>query len=59
MVDYKKMYVELFNAATKAINILQKFQQSTEEMYISGDDAVIDLLPKDGNDKNRNGDTSE
>ncbi len=35
MPNYEKMYKELFNAFTEAIEILQKAQQLTEEMYIS------------------------
>lgn len=34
MEDYKKMYFELFNAISDAIELLQKAQQKTEEMYI-------------------------
>lgn len=34
MEDYKEMYYELFNAISDAIELLQKAQQKTEEMYI-------------------------
>ena len=36
MPDYREMYTMLFREATKAISNLQKVQQQTEEMYISG-----------------------
>ncbi len=35
MPNYEKMYKELFNALTEAIEILQKAQQAAEELYIS------------------------
>ena len=38
MVDFNKMYATLFNAVTDAINILQKAQAETEELYISQED---------------------
>jgi hypothetical protein len=44
MADYPKMYKRLFNAQTQAIEILQKAQQDTEEMYIEAPDADIHLL---------------
>ena len=34
MPDYKTMYKKLFIAVTEAIDILQKAQQETEEIYI-------------------------
>ena len=37
MPDYKEMYLTLFRAMTKSIDILQEAQQKTEEMYISGE----------------------
>lgn len=37
MPDYKEMYRALFSETTKAISILQKAQQRTEEMYITDD----------------------
>lgn len=36
MPDYKEMYFTLFRETRKAISILQKAQQLTEEMYIAG-----------------------
>jgi len=34
MFSYKKMYLELFNAMTDAINTLQEAQRSVENTYI-------------------------
>ena len=38
MADYKKMYDSLFNDVTDAISLLQRAQQKTEEIFISGDE---------------------
>ena len=38
MTDYKKMYREMFIAATKAIDILIDAQQKCEEIYISAEE---------------------
>ena len=38
MADYKSMYYKLFNAFTDAIEILQKAQQETEDIYIDTSD---------------------
>ena len=35
MDDYKKMYYELFNKITDAIENLKKIQQDAEESYLS------------------------
>ncbi len=32
---YKEMYLTLFNAITKAIEVLKEAQQKVEEMYIT------------------------
>ena len=45
MSDYKKMYFALFNAMTDAIEILQNAQLKTEEIYESGKEAVLIVLP--------------
>lgn len=47
MADYKKMYLELFGATTKAIDLLQKAQINAEERYISSEEAVIQLMTKE------------
>lgn len=43
MPDYKKMYYVLFNKSTDVIGELQVAQQQTEEMYIVGEERVIEL----------------
>ncbi len=35
MEDYKKLYFELFNEITNAIELLKKAQEKAEENYIS------------------------
>lgn len=47
MADYKKMYDSLFNDVTNAISLLQRAQQKTEELFISGDDGVMLELRKE------------
>jgi len=34
MADYKKMYIGLFREVTKAIDLLEKAQQATEDTFI-------------------------
>jgi len=52
MPDYAKMYKTLFQAQTQAIEILQKAQQDTEEIYISSRDPEIRVLrPEEPEDK--------
>ena len=41
MADFAAMYRKLFNSQTQAIEILQKAQQDTEEMYIAAPDPDI------------------
>ena len=41
MADYKNMYLKLFGAVTDAVNILQKAQAETEEMYMDQDEANV------------------
>ncbi len=45
MPNYKEMYVTLFRSQTKAIDLLQKAQQETEDMYIESDEPEIKILP--------------
>jgi hypothetical protein len=45
MPNYEAMYKTLFQAQTKAIEILQESQQDTEEMYITAPAPDIRLLP--------------
>ncbi len=42
MPNYKAMYLTLFNAYTKAIEILQKAQQDAEEHYMSEESSEND-----------------
>ncbi len=51
MPDYQKMYFNLFNAVTHAMDTLQKAQQKCEETYVSGDDAPLIILPKTADKK--------
>lgn len=52
MPDYKKMYYVLFNKITDLIGELQVAQQQTEEMYIVGEERVIELnVPKNENEE--------
>lgn len=44
MPDYKEMYKMLFQAQTRAIEILQGAQQATEEMYMNSKESEIVLL---------------
>jgi hypothetical protein len=46
MADYNKMYIKLFNAVTDAINVLQKAQIETEEMFINQEEPVLTLLKR-------------
>ncbi len=50
MPDYAAMYKRLFKSQTQAIEILQKGQQDTEEMYISARDPVLQLLNENADD---------
>ena len=45
-MDYKKMYLTLFEAATKSIEILQQAQKEAENMYIEQEDTPIVRLAK-------------
>lgn len=55
MADYAEMYKVLFRAVTKAIEDLQNAQVAAEEIYISGDETPITLVPPLGADKNEGG----
>lgn len=43
MPDYQKMYHVLFNKITDVIGELQSIQRQTEEIYISGEEQIIEL----------------
>lgn len=47
MPSYRTMYSILFNALTDAIDILQRAQQKTEELYIKADDPDLHLVAYD------------
>ena len=47
MADYRKMYDSLFNDVADAISLLQRAQQKTEELFISGDEGVVLELGKE------------
>jgi len=51
MPDYKEMYLHLFREMTRAILILQKAQEQTEEMYIAEDsvnnDSTAEVTDRD------------
>jgi len=44
MPNYAEMYKTLFRSQTKAIQVLQQAQQTTEEMYISAESPDIRVL---------------
>jgi len=56
MADYAEMYKVLLRSVTQAIDILQKAQQTTEEIYISADDPIIKIILPDNGNKNEGGD---
>ena len=45
MPDYKKMYFELYNAVTDAIDHLQNGQCEGEDAYVENEDAPLTILP--------------
>ena len=54
MPDYKKMYFELFNSVTNAIELLQKTQQAGEQRYIEGDKTALILLQNSNENSKQN-----
>ena len=54
MIDYKEMYVKLFQSQTHAINVLQEAQRETEEMYMEANPTgtVLSLIKTSESDKN-------
>ncbi|WP_293007297.1 MULTISPECIES: hypothetical protein [unclassified Oscillibacter] len=44
MPDYEEMYLELFRATERAINILVDAQQKAEEQYLSSPEATVSAL---------------
>lgn len=53
MPDYAAMYKRLFQSQTQAIEILQKAQQDTEEMYISAPEPSITVLERKKPDEDK------
>lgn len=47
MADYAELYRRLFRATTKAIDLLQRAQQETEELYISAKPFPIPIKKSD------------
>lgn len=45
MPDYKEMYLKMFRASEKAINIIIDAQQECEEMFMSAPDTEAKILP--------------
>ena len=43
MADYKKMYLQMYNAITDAIEILKEAQIKAEEEFIESEDKPIEL----------------
>lgn len=51
MADYKEMYLKMFRAATKAIDILVETQQECEELYLSAEETELIVLPQSEEEK--------
>ena len=45
MPDYKEMYLKLYRASEKAVNILIAVQQECEELYISSPEPELHVIP--------------
>lgn len=50
MADYAELYRRLFRATAKAIDLLQRAQQETEELYISAKPFPIPIKKSDAAD---------
>ena len=55
MADYKNMYLQLFRATEKAINILIEAQQTCEEMYLAEPELEFRVLGFEKRLKNKKG----
>ena len=51
MADYKEMYKRMFQETTRAIRILEAVQQECEELYISGAEPELTVLPGTAREK--------
>jgi hypothetical protein len=48
MPDYQKLYFNLFNRVTDAIEAFQKAQREAEEEFIASDDApILQIAPEE------------
>lgn len=56
MPDYKEMYIALFRTMTLCIEMMQNAQKTAEEMYISADEAAIQLVSSGKDQENHYGD---
>ena len=45
MPDYKELYIKMMRASEQAIRILIKAQQECEELYVSGPEPELSVLP--------------
>lgn len=45
MADYKEMYLRMFRATAKSIELLQQAQQDCEELYLSAAGPELTILP--------------
>lgn len=45
MPDYQELYLTLFRATEKAVNLLIEAQQTCEELYLSAEEPELTLLP--------------
>ncbi len=45
MADYKEMYLRMFRAAAKSIELLQQAQRDCEELYLSAAGPELTVLP--------------
>lgn len=55
MMDYKELYIKLFQATDRAANILIAAQRECEEMYISARETELTVFPGGQADPNENG----
>ena len=51
VADYKEMYIRLFRATTKAIDLLVQAQQECEEIYLSDEETNLTVFPGKGQEE--------
>lgn len=59
MPDYKEMYLTMFRASEKAINILIEAQRQCEELYISAKEPELSIFPGKPSDSDSTASISE